>query len=99
MRAELDEFLVVLLTGILLDVVLLAETQRANDGQWHLAHAELGGHGGEVSLEGEVHQGRVDDVVLMVAEGYLGASQFLGKVKELLTTLPRTEEAGRLTFK
>ena len=55
MGAELDKFLVALLTGVLPDVVLLAETQWANDGQWHLAHAELGGHGGEMSLEGKVH--------------------------------------------
>ena len=39
----------------------------ADDGQWHLPHAELGGHRGEVALEGEIHQGGMDDVVLMMA--------------------------------
>ena len=37
--AAFDEFLVVLLAGILADVVFVAEAERTDDGQWHFSHA------------------------------------------------------------
>lgn len=40
----------------------------------------------------------MDDVVLMMTEGNLGAPQFLSKVKELFAPLPGTEEANGLGF-
>ena len=52
-----------------------------------------------MSLEGEIHQRRMDDVVLMVPQGYLCATQFLSEVEELLATLPGTEKTGRFFFK
>lgn len=51
-----------------------------------------------MSLEGEIHQSGMDDVVLMVAEGYLGATQFLSQIEQLLASLPGAEETGRLLF-
>ena len=47
-------------------------------------------------LEREVHQGCMNDVVLMVAEGDFGAAVLLGNVEELLAALPGAKEAGRL---
>ena len=93
---ELDEFLILLLFGILTDVIFVTEAEWADYGEGHLLHAEFGGHGGEMALEGEVHQGGVDDVVLVVAEGNLGAAKLLSEVEELLAALPGAEEAGGL---
>ena len=87
-RALFQLFFVVMSLGIGLNVSLMAEAEWAYDGQWHFLHTELGGHGGEVSLENEVHQSGMDDVILMVAEGNLGTSQFLSEVKELFAALP-----------
>ena len=89
-------FFIVMNVGISLNVSLMAEAERADDGQRHFLHAELGGHGGEVSLKSEVHQGGMDDVVLVVSKGNLGAAKLLGKVEELFPALPRTEKAGGL---
>ena len=96
--ALLQLFFIALLFGIGPDVGLLTETERPDDGEWHLAHAELDGHGGEMALEGEVHQGGVDDVVLMMTEGNLRTAKFLGQVEELLAALPGAEKAGGLIF-
>ena len=65
--ALLQLFLIALLLGVGLDVGFLAEAERTDNGQWHLPHAELGGHRGEVALEGEIHQGGMDNVILMMA--------------------------------
>ena len=91
-------FFITLLLGIGADVGLLTETERADDGERHLAHAEFGRHGGKMTLEGEVHQGGVDDVVLMMTEGNLRTAKLLGQVEELLAALPGAEEAGGLLF-
>ena len=40
----------------------------------------------------------MDDVILVMAQSDLRATQFLGKVKELLAALPGAEEAGGLLF-
>ena len=49
-----------------------------------------------MSLEGEIHQGGMDDVILMMSQSNLGTAQLLGKIKELLAALPGAEEAGGL---
>ena len=98
-RTECDLLLIVVLLGILAYVVFLTETQGTNDGEGHLLHLQLGRHGGEVALKGEIHQGSMDDVVLMMAKGYLRTIQLLSKIEELLAALPRAEKTGRLTFK
>ena len=94
--AELDLFLVVMLLGILAYVVFLTEAQRADDGEGHLSHLELGRHRREVALKGEIHQGGMDDVVLMMAKGYLRAVELLRQIEKLLAALPRAEKAGGL---
>jgi hypothetical protein len=94
-RALLELFPVALLLGISPDVSLGAKTKRADDGKRHLPHTEQGRHGAEVSLEGEVHQCGMYDVVLMMPECNLVASYLLGKVEELLATLPGAEETRR----
>ena len=97
-RTQLELFLVMLLLGILLDVSLLTQAQRTDNGQRHLLHPELGRHRRELPLEGKVHQGSMDDVILVVAEGYLRTAQLLCHIEELLATLPGTEEASGLLF-
>ena len=78
------------------DVGFLYHTERTDDGEWHLTHLQARRHGVETSLEGEIHQCRMDEVVLMVAEGYLVAAEFLCEVEELLAAVPGAEEAGLL---
>ena len=95
---QLELFLVMLLLGILLDVSLLTQAQRTDNGQRHLLHPELGRHRRELPLEGEVHQGSMDDVILVMAKGYLGTTQLLSDIEELLAALPGTEETGGLLF-
>ena len=96
--AELLLFLIPLHLGPRLDVALRDEAQRADDGERHLAHLQTGGHRGEVSLISEVHQCRMDEVVLMMPEGDLVTAEFLCEVEELFASIPRTEEAGLLLF-
>jgi len=95
----LELLLITLFFGVCTDIILAAETKRADDGEGHFPHAEQSGHGAEVALEREVHQGRMDDVVLMVAQGNLVTPQLLGEVEELLAALPGAEEAGGLWLK
>ena len=85
-----------LLFGILSDVGFLTQAERTDNGQRHLLHLQLGRHRRELALEGEVHQHRMDKVVLVMAQGYLGAAQLLCNVEELFAALPGTEEAGGL---
>ena len=49
-----------------------------------------------MTLEGEVHQCRAYDIVLMVAEGYLVATEFLGEVEDDAAAHGGTDEADRL---
>jgi hypothetical protein len=91
-------FLVVLYLSPCLDVVFLYQTEWSYDREWHLPHTEADGHCGKVCLIGQVHQSRVDDIILMVPEGNLVATQFLSEVEELLATVPRTEETRLLLF-
>ena len=72
--ALLQLFLIALLLGVGLDVGFLTEAKRSDNGQRHLPHAELDGHRGEVSLESEIHQGGMDDVILMMAKSNLRAA-------------------------
>jgi hypothetical protein len=95
----LELLLITLFFGVSTDIIFGAETKRADDGEGHFPHAEQGGHGAEVSLEREVHQGSMDDVVLMVPQGYLVTPQLLGEVEELLAALPGAEEARGLWMK
>lgn len=57
-------------------------------------HPEEAGHGREATGIGEVHERRVEDVVLMVPEGYLVTPQLLRHLEERLSAVPRTEETG-----
>ena len=88
--------LVVLYLSPCLDVVFLYQTEWSYDRERHLPHTETDGHCGKVGLIGEVHQSRVDDIILMVSEGNLVATQFLREVEELLATVPRTEKTRLL---
>ena len=87
---------IVLLMGIGLYVALSAEAERTDNGQRHLLHLQFGRHGRELPLKGEVHQRCMDKVVLMMAQGDLGATKLLGKIEELLAALPGAEEARGL---
>ena len=70
------------------------ETEWADDFHRKLRHLKTGRHRPEGALEGEIHQERLEDVVLMVSEGYLVAALFFGYGKKGLSARPRTEEAG-----
>ena len=94
----LQLFFIALLFGIGADVGLLTKAERTDDGEWHFAHAELDRHRGKMALEGEIHQGCVDDVVLMMTEGNLRTAKLLSQVEELLATLPGAEKTGGLLF-
>ena len=48
------------------------------------------------SLEGEIHQRRMDEIVLMMAEGNLVAAELLSEIEHLLAALPGAEKAGLL---
>ena len=88
--------LIALQFGVGLDFRLGNEAERTDDGERHLAHLQQGGHCAESALEAEVQQGGMDDVVLMMAEGYLIAAEFLCQIEHLLSAVPGTEKAGLL---
>ena len=90
---QLDQLLVLCQFGISGDVGFVDETERADDGQWHLAHLEQGGHRAEASLVDEVHQRGVDDVVAMVSQRNLVATKLLCEVEQLLAAVPGAEES------
>ena len=69
-------------------VLFLYEAQGTNDGERHLPHLEFGGHCGEMSLEGEVHECRMEDVVVVMSQGYLVAVERLCEIEHLLATMP-----------
>ena len=99
MGTQLLQLLVLRQLGIASDVLLVNETEWSDDGERHLAHLQTGRHCIEASLKREVHQSRADNVVAMMAQGNLVASQLLGEVEELLAAIPGAEEAGGLSFK
>lgn len=70
------------------------ETEWADDFHRKLRHLQTGRHCPKGALEGEIHQERLEDIVLMVPEGYLVAAFFFGYGKKGLAARPRTEEAG-----
>ena len=90
--------LIALLFGVSLDVSLWDEAERTYDRKRHLAHLQQGGHRAESALEAEVEQDRMDDIVLMVAEGNLVTAEFLCEIEHLLAAVPGTEKAGLLLF-
>ena len=89
-------WLVVMRFGVGKDVGFVTEAERTDDADGHFLHAQQYGHRAKATLECKVHQGGVKDVVLMVAEGNLRAAQFLCEIEDLLASVPRAEEAGRL---
>ena len=76
--------------------MLVRWVEWANDGKGHLLHAQQNGHRTEPPLKCEIHQGCMQDVVLMMAKGNLGAAEFLRKVEDLLATIPRAEKTRGL---
>ena len=66
------------------------ETKRTDDGEWHFAHLQQGGHSAETTLVDEVHQRSMDDVVAMMPQGNLVAAKLLRKVEELFAAVPGT---------
>lgn len=78
----------------LLEQGFFDHAEGSDDGEGHLLHLQVAGHGGETSGIGKVHEGGVEDVVLMMAEGDFVAAQFLCYFEERFAAVPRTEEAG-----
>ena len=93
MRVRLvgTEFLLFLIAShfcVDLDILFLYHAERSDDGQWHLTHLEARWHRVEAPLKGEVHQGCMDEIVLMMAECYLVAAEFLSEVEEFFASHP-----------
>ena len=95
-RAKLFQLLIASQFGIAADVGLCHETKRTDNLQRHLVHLQTGRHGLEAALEEEVHQSRSEQVVLMMTQGNLVATQLLRQVEHLLATLPGAEETEGL---
>ena len=76
----------------LLQVSLADETKGTDDGQGKTIHLKDGLHGRELSLEGKVHQGGLDEIVAMVTKCELVAPELLRQVKKFLATVPRAEK-------
>ena len=95
-RTDFLLLLIALQFGVGLDVGLWNEAQRTDDRERHLAHLQQGGHCAETALETEVQQGRMDEIVLMMPEGYLVAAEFLCQIEHYLAAVPGTEKAGLL---
>ena len=93
--AGLDLLVVAVVVGPLLQGGVADEAEGTDEGHGEVVHGHLGAHGGELSLEGEVHEGGLHEVVAMVAEGNLVATVGAGGLKEFLATLPGTAEARR----
>ena len=93
---QFELFFIVVFFGIQANVVLMAQAKGADNGERHLLHAQQDRHGGKVALKGKVHQSSMDDVILMMTKGNLGAMQFLGNVEKLFAAFPRAEEARGL---
>ena len=94
--AELGLLLVALHFCVGLDVGFLHRAERADDRQWHLPHLQARRHRIETALEGEIHQSCMDEVILMVPEGYLIAAELLSEVEHFFAALPGAEEAWLL---
>ena len=72
--AQLHLLLIAAQLGIASDVGLFDHAERTDDAQGHLLHFEQGGHRVEAALVELVHQAGVEQVVLMMAKGYLVAA-------------------------
>ena len=80
-----------------LKIAFAHQTERTDNLYGELVHRHPGRHGGETSLVGKIHQGRLHQVVAMMAERYLVASQFLSRVEKYLPAIPGTKKTGRAT--
>ena len=85
---ELLLLLIALHFSIGLDVLFLYHTQRTDDCQRHPPHFQACWHRAESALEGEVHQCRMQHVVLMVTKGDFVAAKFLSEIEELFAAVP-----------
>ena len=86
----LDLFFITSYGCPLLDIFFLLQTKWSDDRDGHLTHFQADGHRHEMSLEKNVEHSSMDDVILMVAQGYLVAVELLSFEKELLASIPRT---------
>ena len=75
---------------------LCNEAKRTDNLHVELRHPEFRRHGAERSLVGQVQKQCLQDVVLMVSQSNLPASDTLRNLKERFASHPRTEETGRM---
>ena len=66
----------------------MLQAERPDDGEGHFLHAKPYRHAFKASLEELIHKCSVDDVVHVMAEGNLVATQLLGKIEDLFAALP-----------
>ena len=69
-------------------VVLGDEAERADYCHVEFLHGQPGRHGGKRALEGHVHEQSLEEVILVMAEGYLVAASLPGDVEECLAPIP-----------
>ena len=87
-------FLITSHLGVGFDVGFLYHTEWPDNRKRHLAHLQTCRHRVEAPLEGKIHQCRMDQVILMVAEGYFVAAEFLREVEHFFSSHPGAEKAG-----
>ena len=81
-----------------LNVGLADEAEGTDNGDGVVLEGEAGLHGLAVALVGDVHEEGGEDVVHVVAEGYLVEALTDGKGEEGLATIPGAEEAAGLAL-
>lgn len=81
-RTKFLLFLIFLHRGPSRQIAFLHHTERTDDGHRKLTHAQPGRHGGELSLKTEVQQGGMQNVILVMSQSNLVASQFLGRLEK-----------------
>ena len=92
-RTVLFLFLIAFVFCHLHEVALFYHAKRTDDGQRHLAHPELGGHTAEMALVKQSHQCGMQNVILMMPQGYLVETEFLRQIEQHLPAIPRAEKA------
>lgn len=87
-------FLIALFRCMRNEQFFIDEAKGPNDTKRHFLHQQHGRHGSERTLVDQVHQHGLNQVVAMMAEGDLIASQFLRNVEKGFAAVPGTEKTG-----
>lgn len=85
------ELLAIVVVGSpLYEVCFANETEGTDEGHGEMVHGHQRAHGGKLSFEGEVHEGRNDEVVAVVTKGDFIALEAFGNGEEAIATVSGT---------